>query len=67
MYDVNNFTSACKKYLIEDRHIDKDFLSSLEARKLITYDQSHIEFYMKDLDGNITGIQERYINPIVVH
>ena len=67
MHDVNNFTIACKKYLAEGRHIDSELLSRLELENLVTYDQGHIEFCMKDLDWNRIGIQERYLKPISVH
>jgi putative DNA primase/helicase len=36
----------------------------LEEKNLITYHSNRIEFVMKDLDGNVVWIQERYLQPI---
>ncbi len=64
MNDINNFHIDCKEYLVESRHIDWELLYFLEDKKIISYHQDHIEFVMKDLDGNIVWVQERYIKPI---
>lgn len=67
MENDNNFTSACKKYLFSTRHIKEHVLNFLEEKNLITYHEDHIAFVMKDLDGNVMGIQERYLLPIEIN
>lgn len=66
MQNDNTFLSA-KNYLVKDRHIQDIVLNTLEEKGLITYHDNRVEFVMKDLDGNVVWIQERYIDPISIY
>ena len=63
MQNDNNFIGA-KNYLLDTRHIQQETLNSLEMLNLISYHNNHVELVMRDLDGSIMGIQERYLNHI---
>ena len=65
MNEPNNFANAWKSYLI-NRHIREDVINSLVEQDLISYEQNKICFKMKDLDWNIVGIQQRFIQSIIL-
>ena len=65
MNNDNNFLSTCKEYL-QERGIKTAVIEHLEQKKLVSYEENKICFKMRDLDGTITGIQERYVVPIVI-
>jgi len=62
--ESNNFLSSPRNYLVNTRHIQEDVLLRPEIQTLMRYDEKYIEIAMKDLDGNVIGKQERYLQPI---
>ena len=66
MNNVNNFPQNCKSYL-RKRGVKTAIIEQMEQKNLISYNDNKICFKMKNLDGDITGVQERYIKPIILH
>lgn len=61
-----NIWDKIKSYLINERKISPEYLNVLERKWLIHYEESFAKIVMKDLEGEIIGIQERYVEPIKV-
>jgi len=64
---VNNFSDALKNHFLEHRKLNQNVLNKLKDLNLIEYKKDKIIFFMKDLDDNIIGKQERYKDPIIFH
>jgi hypothetical protein len=65
MNNHNNSLGNCKEYL-QDRGIQTIVVEQLEQKNLISYEENKICFKMRDLNGTITGEQERYVMPIII-
>ena len=66
MNEPNNFAIAWKSYLV-NRRINEDVINSLGEQDLLSFEENKICFKMKDLDWNVTWIQERFIEPIILY
>lgn len=69
MKNSNDFVQEVKLYLTQKRGISSDVVALLEEQNLLSYANEPVlmaKVVMRDLDGNQTWTQERYIHKVIV-